>query len=325
MSNSIISTGSYTTDEILDNKALSKMVDTNDDWIVSRTGIKTRHISNDMTTEELAYKASINALKKASISVDEIGVIIFATVTSDTKVPSSAFRLSGMLGVEGAICFDVNAACSGFVYSCMIADSILKASDKKYALVVGAERLSKIVDFTDRSTCVLFGDGAGCAIIQKDLQDMEYLNMKYQIVDTLVGGEYDKNGYLSVAAKKKVDDEVKEYISMNGKRVYKFATETGSSVIIDILKRNNVMPEDIDIVIPHQANIRIIRTMAEKSGIDIDKWYVNVSEYGNTSSASVPMAMDEALRKVEMVRGGYILLIAFGGGLSYGATLLKVL
>lgn len=382
MSNSIISTGSYTTDDILDNEMLSEMVDTNDEWIVSRTGIKTRHIAKDKTTEELAYESSIRAIEKSGIDPSEIGVLVFATVTSDTRVPSSAFRLAGMLGIDDAICFDVNAACSGFIYSTTIADSLLKTSDKRYALVVGSERLTKIVNFTDRSTCVLFGDGSGCAIIAKDeaiknkcghliqegdlsasdsglkseATDSISLNMldsgsqkevtnsislnmldsgsrneaidriSLNIVDSIIGGSYDKNGYLSAGARKTTDEEVNEYISMNGRRVYKFATETGSEVINKLLERNSLNGDDISMVVPHQANIRIIQTMAEKSRIDVDKWYTNVSEYGNTSSASVPMAFDEALEEnsKNLKSGDYVVLVAFGGGLSYGAMLLKV-
>lgn len=355
MSNSIISTGSYTTDDILDNEMLSEMVDTNDEWIVSRTGIKTRHIAKDKTTEELAYESSIRAIEKSGIDPSDIGVLVFATVTSDTRVPSSAFRLAGMLGIDDAICFDVNAACSGFVYSTTIADSLLKTSDKRYALVVGSERLTKIVDFTDRSTCVLFGDGSGCAIIAKDeaiknnsrdlIQEGDssasYSGLKSEatngislnmsdsgsrnevinrislnIVDSIIGGSYDKNGYLSAGARKTTDEEVNEYISMNGRRVYKFATETGSGVINKLLVRNSLNGDDISMVVPHQANIRIIQTMAEKSGIEVDKWYTNVSKYGNTSSASVPMAFDEALEEniKNLKSGDYVVLVAFGGG-----------
>ncbi|MEG0249483.1 MAG: beta-ketoacyl-ACP synthase III [Peptostreptococcus sp.] len=349
MSINIISTGSYATDEILDNESLSKMVDTNDKWILERTGIKTRHIAKYNTTEELASKACERALKDVNIDKDEIGLLLFATISSDTKVPSSSYTTAGHLGIENAVCFDVNAACSGFIYSMTIAKSMMKDMNYKYALVVGSERLSKFIDWTDRSSCILFGDGAGCALLENseyknellkgknnskvyEKQD-EYLEnevsnnlIKLEIKDAILGGIYDKKKYLTVDSKDKVSDEVSPFIEMNGRQIYKFATDIGVKVIDKLLKKNNIKNEDIAMIVPHQANKRIIQTLAEKSNLGIEKWFINLDKYGNTSSASVPIALDEALKNTYLKesRGKYLLSLAFGGGLSYGGILFKI-
>lgn len=358
MSINIISTGSYTTDEVLDNEALSKMVDTNDKWILERTGIKTRHIASNMTTEELASKACEQAIKDVNINKEDIGLLVFATISSDTKVPSSSYTLAGQIGLEDAVCFDVNAACSGFIYSMTVAKSMMNDMNCKYALVVGAERLSKFVDWTDRSTCILFGDGAACALLENseyrnDLQEensryqekklkglgiesdneegktsIEFSNksIRLEIKDTILGGTYDKKKYLKVESKDKVTDEVSSFIEMNGRQIYKFATEVGVKVIDELLQKNDISSEDIVMVIPHQANKRIIQTLAEKSNLGIEKWFINLDKYGNTSSASVPIALDEALKDVDFKknRGKYLLTLAFGGGLSYGGILFSI-
>lgn len=352
MSISIISTGSYATDEILDNESLSKMVDTNNEWILERTGIKTRHIANDMTTEELAKKACEKAIEKLDINKEDIGLLIFATISSDTKVPSSSYTLAGSLGIEKAVCFDVNAACSGFVYSMTIAKSMMRDMNCKYALVIGSERLSKYVDWTDRSTCILFGDGAGCVLLENseyeaifDEEDSLYkeenlkvnkyqnlenksldLPVKLEIKDSILAGKYDEKKYLTVDSKNKLTDESSPFIEMNGRQIYKFATDVGVKVIDRLLKRNNISSEDIVMVVAHQANKRIIQTLAEKSSLKIEKWFINLDKYGNTSSASVALALDEALEKTdfEEYKGKYLLSLAFGGGLSYGGILFNI-
>ncbi|WP_101772790.1 beta-ketoacyl-ACP synthase III [Peptostreptococcus faecalis] len=327
----VISTGSHTTDDILTNEDLSKIVDTNDEWIVERTGIKKRHISKKMTTEELAYEACKKALNKIDIDKNDIGLIIFASVSSDTTVPSSSFTISGMLGIENAVCFDLNAACSGFIYSLSVARDVMTGMRKKYAIVIGAEKLTKHVDWEDRSTCVLFGDAAGCAILENtdEVNPITLPHKRLNIVDTLLGGKYDSKKYLSIKSNDSVTDDEPDYIKMNGRQIYKFATDIGVKIIDELLDKAKITKDEIELIVPHQANKRIIDTISNKSNIPIDKWFVNLHEYGNTSSASVPLALDEALEELEKKENvndqdRYVLTFAFGGGLSYGGVLLKI-
>lgn len=328
MSINILSTGSFITNDILDNEYLSSIVDTSDEWIVERTGIKTRHISKTYTTEELAYEACLNAINKTDIEVNKIGLIIFASVTADTIVPSSAFTLSGKLGINECICFDLNAACSGFVYSVSVAKSLMETMDIEYAVVVGSERLTKNVDWKDRSSCILFGDASGCVILKNDkvtLNDVKP-NCSLSIEKTIIGGKYDTKKYLMMNSLSSIGGEYQKYIKMNGRQIYKFATDIGPKIINELLQDTNISIEDIAFVVPHQANSRIIDTMSEKSGIKRDKWYTNLEKYGNTSAASVPLAMDEAIQYFDLQNnvGKYIISIAFGGGLSYGGILIKI-
>ena len=339
MSIKIISTASYTAGKILDNYMLSEMVETNNQWIIERTGIETRYIADKVTTEELAYNSCKKALEKLEIDVHEVGLIICSTITGDSSVPSSSFIISDKLGIENAICFDVNAACSGFIYSISIAKALIESTNLKYAIVVGAERLSKYIDWQDRSTCILFGDGAGCVIlenssykdnIKKSKENNFTIKNKtniddLELVDSIIGGKCDQKRYLTMNSRESFEEEAC-YIKMNGRQIYKFATDIGVKVIEDLLKNNNIDKEDVCLVIPHQSNLRIIETLAGKSGISIKKWFVNLNKYGNTSSASVPIALDEAIEKIDFKsnKGKYIIILAFGGGLSYGASLIKI-
>lgn len=359
MSIKIVSTGSHASDEILDNFMLSKIVDTNNQWIVERTGIDTRHVSKNITTEELGYLAAKKAIEKSGIDNDKIGLIIFASISSDTLVPSSAYTVSGKLGIKDCICFDLNAACSGFIYSMTVAENLMKSMNIEYGLVIGAEILTKYVDWKDRATCILFGDGAGCALLKnteykmestikdtsaKDIVENTKLNLEntkenrkteckenynIEIVDYIIGGKYDYNKYLSLKSRDSFeisDESYSEYISMNGRQIYKFATDIGVSVIEKLTKSAGITKDDIAAVIPHQANRRIVETLSAKSEIDIEKWFINLDKYGNTSAASVPIAMDEFLSNCnyDNYKGKYIITLAFGGGLTYGGILLKV-
>lgn len=330
MSVDIISTGSYKAGRVLTNDDLSKLVETSNEWITERTGIKTRYISDDMTTEELAIAACKNALNSLDIDVNDIDMLIFSSVSSDTLTPASSYSVAGRLGIKNAICMDINAACSGFIYGVSTANALLKELNKKYAIVVGAERLSKFVDWSDRSTCILFGDGAGCAILENtDIAESTSSKVRLEILDTKLGGKYDSKGYLTISSKLNIDDETSPYIKMNGRQVYKFATDVGPRVIEKLIEDNQINKDDISMVVPHQANVRIIETMSSKSLIPIEKWYTNIQHYGNTSSASVPIALNEALRKLfnnntyKNFIGKYLLSVGFGGGLSYGGILMK--
>lgn len=357
----IISTGSHTSDEILDNFMLSEMVDTNNEWIVERTGINTRRISRNETTEEIAFNAAKKALEQSGIDKNEIGIIVFASISSDSLVPSSAHTIAGRLGIEECFCFDLNAACSGFIYSIAVVESLMKTMNIRYGLVIGAERLSKYVDWEDRSTCILFGDGAGCALLEnkeisleKSELISEYCEKNYattsvdsecctdsikqkieskcfglEILDSFVSGRYDEKKYLSVKSRDSYDlekDTFSDYIKMNGRQIYKFATDVGIRVIDNLIINSNISKDDIVGIIPHQANRRIVETLSEKSEIEIDKWFMNLDKYGNTSAASVPIALDEFVREFdfESNKGKYIISLAFGGGLTFGGTLFKI-
>lgn len=383
MSVKITSAGSSVGNKVLDNFMLKEMVDTSDEWIKSRTGIEERRIAEDITTEELASQALKRAIDKAGIDPSEIGLLIVATISSDTKVPSSAYMVAGKLGLKNTVCFDINAACSGFIYSVSVAKSMMKSMGYKYAAVIGAEKLSKYVNWEDRSTCVLFGDGAGCAIlenteieegknhlhiieskevlveseevqlskrknqkcnmedeinqslentsVQENLENTsvqeEIESRELEIIDEIIGGYYDSNRYLTVNSREGISDEnVSEYIEMNGRQVYKFATHEGEKVLKELMERNAITNKDVEMVISHQANKRIIETLSLKTGIEIEKWFINLNKYGNTSSASIPLALDESIENLDFnkEKGKYILSVAFGGGLSYGAILLKI-
>lgn len=335
MTINIISTGSYAGEKILDNEYFAKIVDTNDEWIQERTGIKTRHICDDITTEEMAARAGESALKKLNIDRSKIGLVILATVSSDTKTPASSFTVAGNLGLKGnPICFDLNAACSGFVYSMAVARSIMADMNIAYAMIIGAERLSKFVNWSDRGTCILFGDGAGCAILENsDLADPEVtssLDYKLEIEGDYLAGKFDSNRYLTLDSRFSLDEKKYPYIGMNGRQIYKFATDVGVKVIDRLLGDKGLSKDDIELIVPHQANKRIIETLTIKSQIPESKWFVNLDKYGNTSAASIPLALNEVVedvlvaRDVDQMDGKRILSVAFGGGLSYGGFLLKI-
>ena len=329
MSVKLISTGSAAGERILDNFQLKQMVDTSDEWIVSRTGIRERRIADLITTEELASRSLENAIEKCSVKREEIELLIVATISSDTKVPSSSYTIAGKTGLEKAVCFDINAACSGFIYALSIAKSMMEDMGYRYAAVIGAEKLSKYVNWEDRTTCVLFGDGAGCAILENSEGGKKSTKSGYsiEIVDKKIGGYYDSKKYLTLDSKENIDDVSSKFIEMNGRQVYKFATNEGEKVIRHLCERNKILPEDISMVVAHQANKRIIETLSLKTDIEMEKWFINLEKYGNTSSASVPIAMDEALASLDFNKnkGKYIISAAFGGGLSFGGILLKIL
>lgn len=326
----IIETSSFLPEDTLDNEALSQMVDTTDQWIVERTGIRNRHISRKHTTEEMAESACKELIRKSGVSKDKVNLLIFASVTSDSLVPSSAYTVAGKLGLNNAFAFDINAACSGFIYGLDTAKALMREKNLEYAIVVGSERLSKYVDWSDRATCVLFGDGAGCVLLKNTMATSDKSSLmtgKVEILETETGGEYDKNKYLSIMSADSIDDEnAVPFIRMNGRQVYKFATEIGVDVINKMLDKRSLKSDDVFMVVPHQANRRIVSTLAEKSGIPMEKWFINLDRLGNTSAASIPIAMDEAFSKTDMKKhkGKYIISVSFGGGLTYGGILMKI-
>jgi len=317
----IAGTGSYLPERILTNADLEKMVDTSDEWIVSRSGIRERHIAaDDETTSDLAYHASLKALEAAGLRADEIDLIIVGTTTPDIVFPSTACLLQEKLGVGGCGAFDVNAACSGFIFALSVADQFIRAGTVKNVLVVGAETLTRLVDWTDRSTCVLFGDGAGAVVLQADSEA--------GILSTHLHSDGAKKELLicPVGVSKGFDVDAPNAgvkIHMAGSEVFKHAVKALDSVVDEALHANGLSKTDLDWLIPHQANLRIIEATAKRLSMSMDQVILTVHKTGNTSSGSVPLALDEAVRSGKIQRGQLMLLEAFGGGFTWGSALIR--
>ncbi len=313
----IVGTGSYLPEKILTNHDLESMVDTSDEWIRTRTGITERHIAReDQAASDLALFASQNAMKAAGVTNKDIDLIIVATTTPDMVFPSTACILQNKLGIENCPAFDVQAVCSGFVYALATADMFVSSGKCRNALVVGSEIYSKIIDWSDRSTCVLFGDGAGAVVLSQSEQpgimsshlhaSGNYSNV-LSVPGSISGGKVQGN----------------PYINMEGNTVFKFAVKVLEEVVQEAVTKNNLQTTDIDWLIPHQANIRIIQSTAKKLGIPMDKVVVAVDKHGNTSAASIPLALDIAVRDGRIHPGQLVLLEGVGGGFTWGAVLLR--
>lgn len=316
----ILGTGSYTPSNIVYNKDIESIVDTSDSWIRERTGIAERRISSDEDTSELAIKAAIKALENSNIDGKEIDLILVATVTPDSLVPSVACNVQKEIGAINAMAFDINAACSGFIFALDIAKGYIETGRATKALVIGAEVLSKIVDWEDRNTCVLFGDGAGAVVLGNDSKEhISYINCKS------VGskGEALTCGILPISNPYAKEGIKNSKIKMNGRDIYKFAVKVMEDEFNRILKEGNIEKEDIDFILPHQANIRMIDSFSKKVDIPLSKFIINLDKKGNTSSASIPIALDEANLNGQIKSGNNIVIIGFGGGLTYGSALLK--
>lgn len=307
---SIVSVGHYAPDNVITNDDLSKIVDTNDEWISSRTGIRQRHFVKEEKGYELAIKAAEAAIKKAGIDVTDIGACVYATVRADFITPSNACMVQKYLGLPKDIpCFDINAACSGFMYGLSIARGLLLQSEKRYALVIGAETLSKILDMTDRSSCVLFGDGAGAAIVELSDSKVFYSDLGTQ-----------GNEEVLVCPN---DNGADRFLSMEGGEVFKFAVSTVPKSINRLLEKAGVSADDIDYFVCHQANKRIIESVAKKTGQSLDKFFINLDKYGNTSSASIPIALSEMDEQGLLKRGMKIICVGFGAGLTWGGAYIE--
>ncbi|HEY5603406.1 MAG TPA: beta-ketoacyl-ACP synthase III [Gammaproteobacteria bacterium] len=316
----IAGTGGFLPEKVLTNHDLEKMVDTTDQWITDRTGIKKRHIAGDNeTTCDLAENAARLAIDAAGIDTKDIDLIIVATTTPDQVFPSTACLLQARLDIHGCPAFDIQAVCTGFVYAMAVADQFIRGGISKNALVVGSETMSRIVNWTDRDTCVLFGDGAGAVILQASdepgiLSSHLHADGSYEQLLTVPYGI--SNGY----------DHVKEgnaYINMQGNEVFKIAVKTLERIVDETLAANSLQKSDINWLVPHQANIRIIAATAKKLKMSMDQVVVTVGEHGNTSAASVPLALDVAVRDGRIKRGDILLCEAFGGGFTWGSTLIK--
>ena len=320
----ITGTGSAVPDKILTNFDLERMVDTSDEWIVSRTGIKQRHIaSEDEYTSTFATKAAEKALAMAGTDPAELDLIIVATVTPDFPFPATACIIQDNLKASKAAAFDISAACSGFIYGLSIVEKFIRTGTVQKALVVGAEVLTRIVDWTDRNTCCLFGDGAGAVVLEAADGDHGILSTHIHSDGTYwellnqpgVGNRHP-------ACQKTLDDKLM-YINMQGNEVFKLAVRAMDDVAHEALSTNSLTTADIDLFIPHQANRRIIDAIGKRMGLADDQLFVNLERYGNTSSASIPLALDEANRAGRITAGDILLLDAFGGGLTWGAALVR--
>ncbi len=320
------SIGSYTPPKSLTNKDLEKMVDTTDEWITQRTGIKNRYIAEtEQSTSDLAFEAAKLAIKRANIDKSEVDAIILATITPDFFcMPSTACVVADKLGIKNIMAFDISAACSGFIYALNIAKSFVESGMKKNVLIIGAEKLSSIVDYTDRTTCILFGDGAGAAIIgatedkSKAIIDVK-TSADGQFQDFLVTpGGGSKN-----PCSQNVLNEKLQYLQMKGNETFKLAVNTLTNDVKEILEENNITSEDLDYFIPHQANFRIIDAVGRKLKIPKEKIAITVDKYGNTSAASIPMAINEWYEEGKLKSGNLMLLDTFGGGLTWGSALVR--
>lgn len=303
--------------KIVTNDDLSKFVETSDEWIFQRTGIRERRIS-DENTSELAYRSAFEAIKNSNINKNEIDLIVCATMTPDNFTPSVACMVQEKLGLgDNVTAFDVNAACTGFVFALKIVASMLNTYHKR-ALVIGCETLSKIINFEDRNTCVLFGDGAGAIVVEKDEKNEEFYTCSFGNDKDLVA----ENVEMNFEMKNKVLKS--GFLKMNGKEIFKFAINVIEKSIDNILDRTNLKLEDIKLIIPHQANQRIISNVAKKLNVDNNKFFVNLEKYGNTSAASVPMALCEAFESKKITKGDKVILVGFGGGLTWGSTIIEI-
>ncbi len=315
----ILGTGSYLPEKILTNADLEKIVDTSTEWIVERTGIHQRHIAAEHETAlTMAEKAAKQAMSDANITANDIGMIIIATTTPEKMFPSTACLLQQRLGISGCPAFDLNStACAGFMYALSIADLYVKQGIIKNALVIGSEVMSRVVDWSDRATCILFGDGAGAVIIGASQQP--------GILSTHLHADGTHKDVLSltVSIGKPMDVEEALYIKMTGNQLFKLAVNILGDLFDETLEANSLTKADIDWLVPHQANIRIIQAMAKKLNLPLDRVAITLEDQGNTSSASIPLALDKAIRDGRIKRGEMLLLEGFGGGLAWGSALIR--
>jgi 3-oxoacyl-[acyl-carrier-protein] synthase-3 len=309
---------------ILTNADLEKMVDTNDEWITSRTGIKQRHkAAADEYTSQFGTKAAIQAMERAGIGPEDLDIIICATTTPDQIMPSTGALIQAQIGATNAAGMDVFAACSGFLYGLTLVDSMIRTGQVKYALVVGAEVLTKYVDYTDRGTCVIFGDGAGAAVVGPVGEGKGILATKIRS-----DGRYEEQLYAPAGGTKlgtthQTIDEGQHFFKMKGNELFKVAVRSMADISAEMLEKSGYTVDDVDLVIPHQANQRITDAVASRLGVPEEKVYSNIAEHGNTSSASIPIAMDECIESGKIKEGSLVLLTAFGGGVTWAGTVIR--
>jgi len=320
MNSKVIGTGSYLPKKIMTNHDLAQIIDTSDEWIKERSGIRQRHIiADNEATSDLASNAAISALKMANLEPSEIDLIIVATFTGDKPLPSTATMVQKKINAVNAVAFDVSAACTGFIYGLTIADQFIKTGFYKNILVIGAETLTRFTNWEDRSTCILFGDGAGAVVLEASNES--------GILSTHIhaDGQYENLLHVPSGPSKlpKTDDIAERTMEMKGNEVFKVAVNTLSRIATETLEANHLTKDQIDWLVPHQANLRIISATGKKLGLRDDQVVVTVNKHANTSSASVPMALDEAVRDGRIQRGQLLLLEAFGGGFTWGSALIR--
>lgn len=303
-----LGTGHYVPDNIVTNKDLEKIVDTTDEWIKSRTGIEERRIAKDEETSDMAFYAAENAMKNAGVTAAEIDLILVATVTADTTFPSVACMIQDRLGAKNAAAMDVAAACAGFMYGVITAQQFIEAKAYKKILVVGVDKLSKITDWTDRNTCVLLGDGAGAAVLGEVSEGRGILSF-----------ELGANG----AGGKELYQNEHDHLVMNGREVYKFAVRQMPQSCVNVLEKAGLDKTDVDYLVPHQANIRIMEAARERLGIPEEKMAKTIQKYGNNSSASIPLALSESVQNGKIKDDDLVVMVGFGGGLTWGAIAIR--
>lgn len=319
----ILGTGRYVPETVLTNQDLEKMVETNDEWIVSRTGIRERRIAGeDEATSDLAYEAALKALEHAGITAQDLDLIVVSTITPDMSFPATACLVQARLGAMQAAAFDLSAACSGFLYSLANVTNFIAMGTYKYALVIGAECLSKITDYTDRNTCILFGDGAGAAVLGPVSEGRGF--QSFVLGADGSGGEllHIAGGGSRLPASEQSVLDKKHFIYMNGREVFKFAVRIMGNAAEEALEKAGMDKSDIDLLVPHQANIRIIQSALERLELPLDKCMVNLDRFGNVSAASIPMALAEACETGRVKEGDKLVFVGFGGGLTWAAATL---
>jgi 3-oxoacyl-[acyl-carrier-protein] synthase-3 len=316
--------GYYVPEKVLTNFDLAKMMDTSDEWIRTRTGISRRHIAaDDEVTSDLAFVAAQRALSDAHVAADELDLIVVATESPDMKFPSVACMLQDRLGASHAAAFDLAAGCSGFVYACAVVSQMIVSGLYRHILVVGAETLSRILNWKDRSTCIIFGDGAGAAVLGR-------VDPGYGILAVSLGAQGSGGQFLNLPAggsrrpaSHETVDAGEHFLHMNGSEVFKFAVKTVPRCTLDVLKKAGLTVADIDLLIPHQANLRIIDSAAKRLNLPMEKIFVNVDEYANTSAASIPIALCEARDNGRIHKNDHVVMVGFGAGLTYGSLVVK--
>ena len=311
----IIGVGSYIPKKVLTNKDLEKSLDTTDEWITSRTGIKQRHIiSPGQQTSDLAFEAARKAISNSNINTDEIDLIIVATTTPDKIFPSTACNVQTKLGIKNCPAFDIQAVCSGFIYALSVADKFIRTNSAKNILVIGADSMSKIPDYTDRSNAILWGDGAGAVVLSSS--DQQGILSTHIHAD----GKYEE---LLHVPKRNVENKIEQTIEMQGSQVFKIAVNTLDKIVDETLIANQLKKEDIDWLVPHQANIRILEATAKKLEMGMDKVIITIDRHGNTSAASIPLALDDGIQSGKIKSDHLLLMEAFGGGFTWGSALIR--
>lgn len=320
----IIGMGHAYPEGVLTNADLEKIVETSDEWITTRTGIKQRHKArDDEYTSQFGTTASTQAIERAGLKPDDIDLIVCATTTPDQIMPSTGALIQAQLGASNAAGMDVFAACSGFLYGLTMVESMIRTGQVRYALVIGAEVLTKYVDYTDRSTCVIFGDGAGAAVLGPVAEDKGILATKIRSDGRYEEQLYAPGGGTKLGTTHKTIDDGLHFFKMKGNELFKVAVRSMAEISAEMIEKAGYTVDDIDLVIPHQANQRITDAVASRLGIPEEKVFSNIAEHGNTSSASIPIAIDECIQSGKVKEGSLVLLTAFGGGVTWGATVLR--